>query len=584
MSMSARSTRSSHATAFRRTPLSLALLAALGLGACGGGGSGGEAPPAGSSESAANVAVSFPSGLSVGSPAALSTSTSTVAAAPAFDGLRYAADWARAARTAWQLGDTRTLARLATGLVPAPTAQAAPAVEPDLKAGAATLDKVLTGDTTVPLASVLDMAKLFSASNNANCYGPSVAYSSHQDGSPAAGTLPGGDLGLWTATEGASQPCIAAQINARVSGVKARTRQGLLLAAVMRATVARNSLTLPSAGASLDIQTQLQTALAAVPAMSGLTVGAATVALNGAGTEYTYRLVVNHGSGASAKTGEVVLRHTPGASASAYTGVMQVAGFELNNDAAFGCSDQIDSTTSRYKVARVSSLKYSRSGTAVAFSSRDGQYCGHAASTASAHYAADVASFASDGQLNAAVKITGSTRGGTLGWRGSFTRFAGDFDRVTVAGNFLSVWQAGTGDDRARALAAHADYNTASEVRTLTGHFAFTNEISTTDGSLLGMVCNWAGPGNNHTPGARFQTQTATLAPSATEYTLGTSLITYAPTTSCTSTTTAYDVNVDATIASGEGVGTAVALDVPTGTNTVQQEINARGYAKPSLF
>jgi hypothetical protein len=43
-------------------------------------------------------------------------------------------------------------------------------------------------------------------------------------------------------------------------------------------------------------------------------------------------------------------------------------------------------------------------------------------------------------------------------------------------------------------------------------------------------------------------------------------------------------VNVNGTIAAGEGVGTTNDLDVPTGANSVQQEIESRGFAKPSLF
>jgi len=559
---------------FRFTPVALA--AALSLAACGGDPS--------TATTTATSSDTFPTGLSVGTPTELSAATQTASIAP-WNGMRYAADFGRAAWTALWKGDTRTLAQLATALVPVSRAHAADAVESEIKAQAVVIDKVLNGDTSISLASVLNLGVIFQGSNNASCYGPTLAYSTHQDasgGQPAAGTLPSGDLGLWTATQGATQPCIAAQLNARVAGVKGRTKQGLLLMAVMRLAVANNSLTMPAAGNSIDLKSVLQTTLSAVPAFAAVTVDAATLALDSAGTMYTYRLALSTGSGATARSGEVILKHTPGGSATAYSGVMQVAGFHLSNDNAFGCTDHVDGAL--FKVANVSTLKYSRAGSAVEFGSRDAHYCGHASSTASSNYAADVATFTSDGQLDPSIKLTSIVRGATLGWRGNFTRFAGAYDRVNVDGNFLFAWQAGTGDGNSRSLAAHVDYNSSTSTRTLSGYFGFAGDVATTNGSLLGMICNWAGPGNSHTPAARFQSQTATLASSATAYTLATSKITYAPTNTCSSTTTAYDVNVNGTIAAGEGVGTTNDLDVPTGANTVQQEIELRGFVKPSLF
>jgi hypothetical protein len=64
----------------------------------------------------------------------------------------------------------------------------------------------------------------------------------------------------------------------------------------------------------------------------------------------------------------------------------------------------------------------------------------------------------------------------------------------------------------------------------------------------------------------------------------GDSKITYAPTNSCNSTTTQFDANVDQTLTAAEGVGTVNNLDVPGGTNTVQQEIEGRGFLSPALY
>jgi len=315
------------------------------------------------------------------------------------------------------------------------------------------------------------------------------------------------------------------------------------------------------------------------------------VGLNSAGTTYTYRLVLDTGSmsGLTGIGGEVILTHTPGTSAATqYDGVLQVAIFTNNPDPAFGCTDATDpSNPSLYQRATVSTLKYSRNGSQIDFGSRDGSYCGHpAGSTSSTNWAAEVASFGSDGQLDPTVKLTGNTRGTTNGWRGNFSRFAGSYDRSTVAGDFLYAWQAGTLDGNSRSLAMHTSYDSSSDTRSLQGFFSFAGDIATTNGDLLGMICNWAGPGNSHTPLSFFQSQTASLGPSDSDYLAGTSKITYAPTDSCSSTTTQFEIDIGTghSLTANEGVGTTASLDAPIGSLTVEGEIESRGYAKPSMF
>ncbi len=141
-------------------------------------------------------------------------------------------------------------------------------------------------------------------------------------------------------------------------------------------------------------------------------------------------------------------------------------------------------------------------------------------------------------------------------------------------------------DNATRMLAVSSGYNSATDTRTLSGYFAFGADIATSNGALEGMICNWAGPGNRHTPQASFQSQVASHIGSATRFSVasGGSKISYAPTNSCSSGSTSFDLDSNGTLASGEGVGTCNGLDVPSGTNTVQQEIAARGFVKPGLF
>lgn len=555
---------SSSLPSFARPVLALAF--PLLLSACGGGGSsGGELALAlvtspTTAQASVSASESFPTGLVVASPAELGSASAA------------ASTTARALAVPLGAGAGRA----------------------ELTDMGARIEAVLAGDTSVSLGGLLSFGNLFLQGSNAGCYGPQLLYANHEDGSGTeSGLLPGGDLGLWLPTDAASgQPCVVAQLNERTAGVKHATRQGLLLMAVMRATIAGSggTLAMPAAGFSTDLSTPFSTVLAAVPALTGLTVHAATVSLDPFGKTYTYRLAVSRNAGTSAgRSSEIVLQHRPGATAAAYSGVLRVAGFDLASDATFGCSDRM--TSGRYQRARVTTVRYSRHGDQIDFGARSGQYCGAPADLADTDYARQVVSLTTTGELDPAVQLPAGAPGSAVvagsstGWRGNFDRFGGRYERTTGAGQFLYAWQAGTGDRHARALAVSSTYDSTADSRTVQGYFAFTDALATTDGSLLGMVCNWAGPGAVHTPAAHFQSQTATLAGLASTFVATASHLGYAPTNACASTTTVFDANADGTLAGGEGQSTLPSLDAPASPSvSVQDELVSRGYRQPGYF
>ena len=556
----------------RRCPVS-ALALALLLSACGGGGGA-------SSDTAlvpalvtvlpsapVNVSTSdsFPTGLAIASPTALGSVS---------------------------VGTAGTTAR---ALAVAPPGAGAGRAE--LTELADRIEAVLAGSASVSLTDWLRFGHLFQPGSNAGCYGPTLLYANHEDGSGTeSGLLPGGDLGLWQATDAATgQPCVVAQLNARTAGVQHTTRQGLLLMAVLRATIAGSGgvLAMPAAGLHTDLTAPFSAVLAALPTstgLAGLTVQAATVALDPFGKTYTYRLAFGRDAGTvAARSGEIVLRHRPGATAAAYSGVLRVAGFDLVGDASAGCSDRM--TSGRYQRARITTVRYSRHGEQIDFGARSGQYCGAPVDLADADHATQVASFTATGELDPAVKLAAGAPGSAVaagsatGWRGNFDRFGGRYARTTGSGDFLYAWQAGTGDSHARALAVRSTYDSPADRRTVQGYFGFTDALATTDGSVLGMVCNWAGPGTVHTPVPRFQSQTAMLAGLASTFVATASHLAYAPTNACASTTTVFDADADGTLAGGEGLGMLPALDMPgSSAVSVQGEIVSRGYSQPGYF
>jgi hypothetical protein len=571
--------------AWSRPLLALFTPLVLALAACSSGG-GGQAASAAS----ADVDASFPSGLAVGAPTDVSGSPSALLKPR--NGLRFARDWGTATWQAIRQGNGRQLAQLATAALPMGNAHAAGVSSPEISRIATLIRAVLSGDSSVDVSSLLVVQHLFNGEGgNASCFGPQLLYANHDDyvsGPGASGQLPSGDLGLWKATaDDGTTPCVAEQLSLRVRGVRRQTFQGLLLMASMRHAVASDStLAMPAAGATTTVTTAMNTLMSALS--PAITVETATIVLDSTDSIYTYRLVLNNGgSGLTYRRGEVILSHTPGSSTSAYSGVMQVSGFTLTNDSAMGCSDL--TSGGLYQAAAVSTLKYSRDDSDIAFSSRFANYCGHPTDDTGSNYGTQVASFTSGGELDPSVKLAGSggsARGSTLGWNGGFARFAGAFDRDTLDGSYQYAWQAGVNDGNSRTLLATSSYNSAAAVRTVTGYFGYAADIATTDGTLLGMICNWAGPGNSHTPNNRFQMQTATLADSASAFVLGSSKITYAPTVSCNSSSAmTYDVDVDNTIASGEGASVTNDLDTLTGSHTtVQEEISSRGFSTPTGF
>lgn len=571
-----------------------AIALVLTLAACGGGSdssSGTVANNNSNNSGGGNTveATAFPVGLAVASPAE-TTSSQIVAQVQKVSPLRFAADLGRNIFKYAKAGDWSKMASLTPALLPGTTARAADGSNFSLNTAALTIEAVLSGSSSVSLEDVLQFQDLFRSGANANCYGPSIDYANHDNGSPASGELPSGDLGLWlehnSGPEGQT-PCVAAQLNQRVSGVKAQTMQGLLMMAAMRYTVSSSStLDMPSSGGTTDLTTAFESLLHTYPAFSSLNVSAATIGLDSAGEVYTFRLVIDNGAtGANARSGEIIMAHNPGATDSEYTGVMQVAALSLGNDAAMGCVNEKDSATNLFQVASISSVRYARNGNDIDFSARNGNYCGTPADDSS-NYAADLAGFDDSGELDPSVKNQAKTDGSSKGWLGNFSKFAGSYDSELVEGNFLYAWQAGVMDDKSRMLSMTMDYDAVSSSYTLQGFFGYADNIVDTNGTLLGMICNWAGPGNNHNLLSAFQSQTAELSGSATAFTIptGGSKITYAPTNNCDSTTTQYDVDANGTLDAGEGVGTVNDLDAPAGGRTVQGEIEERGFVTPTLF
>lgn len=542
--------------AIRRGLACAYLVATSLLSACGGGGggSGGDVSPAAGSLNAGSATTSlwpFPIGMSVGSPAALANSSALISGGMGLDNL---------------------------GLRTTMTTQQAVV--------ASQADAVATGRLGLGGSGLVNVAALFdtAARDHAACYGQTVAYLNHDNASGANGTLPLGEVAIWRDTDpSTSQACAAAELAAQTQGVSAQAHQATLLMAALRQAVATDAnVPLPTAGSSVDLGNKASTLL--TPLLSGATVHAASVALNGDGSEYTYRLVLQRGNGASAQTLEITVLHTPADTDAHYAGVLRLALSYLSTDASIGCADQMDSSA-RYKVARLISLGYNRQDQWLSLRLRSGQYCGNGSSNTNQFE--ELAATAMSGELDPAVFLASNLRGSTPGWRQGFMRMANDVLVSAQTSDFAYAWQdlPLSGLSRARLFAGHGTLDTSTQARTLALFHGYTDDISTTDGTMRGMICNWSGPGATKTVQNAYQYQQLTLGSSATAWTLGSSRVHYAPTNSCSaSSTMRFDANGDGSLGGSEGQSFGSELAVPSGSNDVHDELIQQGYLSPVLL
>ena len=154
-------------------------------------------------------------------------------------------------------------------------------------------------------------------------------------------------------------------------------------------------------------------------------------------------------------------------------------------------------------------------------------------------------------------------------WGNNFAVFTAEYDPTSLQGLYNYVWQAGEGDSHARIFNFGLETASSGE-----SYFGYGDTVDQTDGSILGFICNWAGPGNDHTLQDYAQRQhftyneTSGLFEPTNE---AASDIIYAPTNSCTydgSGTFVYDSNIDGDLADetsdtvNVGAGEVLELDL----------------------
>jgi hypothetical protein len=435
------------------------------------------------------------------------------------------------------------------------------------------INEVLDG--TMPVRDVFTPTLFFTQDRDAPCYGPQLLYENHPDAlTPNSGTLPTGDLGLWNETEITGTACAAAQLNARLRGVRDRSYIALMSVASMVSVFIDADNTWPddvTAGTAVALTAEMNAL-----GISDTTFTSATMALDAAGQVWTYTIELIYSGSGTPYDISLTLIHVPGSSDD-YEGLLTyTAESTLNPPGNCPTTD----------VTLNGSLHYVKhSANDIRMQSRGVQTCGHG-STALTKPLTDI--------YPTTAMSTGSVVDPDPGlWGNNFNRFTANFDPDDLGGHYSMVWQAGPMDSHSRILNVGLEAETAGE-----SYFGFGDPVDTpTDGSIQGFICNWAGPGNDHTLQDYAQRQHITLNTVTNQYEPSNSAasdITYAPTNSCTydgSGSYLYDRDLDddltdetaATVNVAPGEVLELDLMAPSGSATTIWDhiVNNRGYDLP---
>ncbi len=408
----------------------------------------------------------------------------------------------------------------------------------------AILEAMMDGTAVEDCAFTLN---LLTSNSSAQCYGPTLTYSNHPNssafdsdtsdadglGSPndtdGDGSLPGGDLGIWRSLEdGTSTPCAAGQLNKKVDGIATQVDSAEFAMASMICLAKVNEIDLPEAGSSIDLTSEVSSGFTANEvdlAVSSATLARDTDDADGNAVYVATLAGTTTDAGSHTQTVTVRLKHIPTAEDnSTYKGKLSYSiatadGSKPGNCGPSTATGQTDAVSISYEKTSATSLTYQL---------QSANFCGD-----------DADPYVS--ATNFTVDLTKDYRASDpdsdpKGWANNANVGLFNLDPSTGAGNFEFAWQAGSNDSNTRVLNAGLSVSETSDT-TLSGcaYFGYGPSVQDGSGVIDRMICNWAGPGGNHTGVDKAQSQCFDLDTTSGDFTLTSENITYAPTLSCDS-------------------------------------------------
>lgn len=388
----------------------------------------------------------------------------------------------------------------------------------------AAIESVLNATSAASCA--IDVSLL--SPTNANCYGPSMTYVNHPEtlqGGGAINSAPGGDLGIWSATDTGGEACAATQLNSRVKGMASQVDAGMFSMASLLCVAKNTGESLPSEGGSVDLTTSMSGKIKING--SDLTVTSATLtreANSGEGHKvYTSNIVGTTGT----RTITMRLKHVAtGADNATYKGKLSLKianadGTKPGNCGAGTATGQTDAVSIAYEKSSASNITYQL---------KSANFCGDSADpyVSGTDFSVDLynKTFSSGSRPN--------------GWANNANYSIAQLNPVTATGTLLYAWQAGALDSHTRAFNAKIDSNGNSGV----AYFGFGPHMQASStyaatGSISGMICNWIKM-DGHTLQTTVQKQTITRT--GGKFVPAASKITYDPVVSCSSNDASFQM------------------------------------------
>ncbi|MFC1503559.1 hypothetical protein ACFL53_04320 [Pseudomonadota bacterium] len=431
------------------------------------------------------------------------------------------------------------------------------------------IDAILNG--TTPLRDIFTADLFYRQGSNATCYGPNLLYQNHPDGSGGSGELPGGDLLMWLEEDTTGHACAAAQMNSRLAGVRDQSMAALMVTASMVATANANGIALPAAGASITLTSVMN-------ALSVPNVTFNSVTLSQTSTdEWSYSVDLTYTPSGTAKNIVIGLDHTTSGTNNEYSGVLFYRVDGDQNDFPGGNCNLSDRTLN-------GSLRYDRNSlTDMKLQSRTGVFCGSGVNGLTSGTGDDT-----DNMVDASLYYDANSE--PEGWSENFNIFVANFDPTQLSGQYAYVWQAGAGDSHSRVFNVGINAHSPLDGESYAG---YGTRVGGSLGEVQGMICNWAGPGNDHTLQELSQRQFITQNPLTGLFDAsigaGSADITYAPTNSCDYDglgSFIYDIDTDGDLADETHASVTSDLMLPTDTDldgnaTIEEKITSRGYTLP---
>lgn len=288
------------------------------------------------------------------------------------------------------------------------------------------LDAIVAASTAAECAVSLSL----SSSGNATCYGPSLTYTGHPDGAPANGSLPGGDLGIWSSTGTGGEACAASQLNARMRGVSSYVDLGLFTMASVVCVLQTNSQSLPALGASVDLTSLMSGKLTINGTAATVTAASISRSSTDSGGQPVYTTSIT-ATQSSNLTYDIRLKHIPLESSNAtYKGKVSVQVSNSTGTRDGNCQDSASQGTNE-----ATSVTYEKSSsTNVRVMLKSAGFC-----SASADPYVSTTDFT--------VDLTKVSSGGVpSGWGGNGNYVLAEYNPEAGTGTYYYGWQAGKGD------------------------------------------------------------------------------------------------------------------------------------------